>query len=334
MPPRTRTPVPWRFVATGLIATTVLLVIVVVYGYVRFIRYERVAMAHLPPDTTAAIVVQVEHVKLFDPLRKHLIPLIDEIGQKPGPGRLDRMREQGLNLGFDLREVAAARGRTWQDWVVVLAGKFPQQGAVGVVGDVLRDDGVGWKLSDDRGTLVAPSGEALGQADDGSLVLASSAAELAAALPDGGTWRRLGLAKDSAASFYVDGGLARSVAQAGGAPDPGPLGALVGRVELGRDAIEGTVHVGLPSGADPGKVQAAMRTVIAALAKSAVAGSAGQSAALDKATVAAAGRDVEIHAAWQPADLMMAAGVVESAIRGWTGTPPARAAGRAGPAKP
>lgn len=327
---RTRQPVPWRFVATGLIATTALLVVVVVYGYVRFVRYDRVAITHLPADTTAAIVVQVEHVKLFDPMRKHLIPLIDDIDKKPGAGRLDRLRKQGLNLGFDLREVAAARGQRWQDWVVVLSGKFPRTGAVGMVAGVLHDDGAGWKLSEDRGTLVAPSGAALGQADDGSLVLASSAQELAAALPSGDGWRQLGMTNDSAASFYVSGALARDVARAGGAPDPGELDAVVGRVVLGRDAIEGTIQVGLPAGADAGKVQGALRAVLAALGKSPIAGSTGQREALQKAMVSVAGKGIEIRTTWQPADLMMAAGVVGNSIRGWTGTP----LPRAGPANP
>jgi hypothetical protein len=205
--------VSFRVVFAGLIASLALAALAAAWAYFHYLRYERVAARHLPPDTTAAARIDVEQVVLFAPVRKHLIPLVNEIGDAPGrEPRLQRIaRETGVKVALELRELVLARGPSSSDWVLVIGGRFPDHGLIEGIDRVLRGEGTAWRLSADGRSLLGPSGIALGQAKDAALVLASNPARLAQALEPSDTYVRLGLKAEGAGGFAANGAALREL---------------------------------------------------------------------------------------------------------------------------
>jgi hypothetical protein len=231
--------------------------------YARLVRYERRAAWHVPSAATWAARIEVEQAQLFEPVRRHLVPLLNDLplfeprpaalaGSDPGD-RFDlvtRLRQTaGLNLGFDLREILIAGGGG--SWWIAVGGLF-DDGLVEDIWRVLHDSGaVG--LSQPRTGVVAfsPWGVMLAQAADGVLLLASDAAALAAALPPGRHHEQLGL------PVRGDLGLALS------APEPPRVGpsAPVRSVELSArlgDNLDIEARLEPAAGAAPRRVRLAI----------------------------------------------------------------------------
>jgi len=104
-----------------------------VYGgallYTRFVSFTRVAASHVPATFSAAVRVDVEQVILFEPVRRSLFPLLNEL-PTPSTKEAPRVRrlesEAGVQLAIDLRELLLG----WDNagnWLGVIAGKFPSQ---------------------------------------------------------------------------------------------------------------------------------------------------------------------------------------------------------------
>ncbi|MEO8182011.1 MAG: hypothetical protein ABI895_24520 [Deltaproteobacteria bacterium] len=171
-------------------------------AYFELLHYRRCAVEHLPAETELAARLDVEQVVLFEPMRRHLLPLIDRlpIGAGPsalGQGRLLRLRrDAGVNLGLDLREILIATTRD-RRWVLVLGGLFPHTLLPGLARVLTSETSAGWTRVGDI-LEFAPSGAALGQAADGVLILASDRSTLAAALPSSERFAELGLAREGA----------------------------------------------------------------------------------------------------------------------------------------
>ncbi|HMJ11893.1 MAG TPA: hypothetical protein VK524_10795, partial [Polyangiaceae bacterium] len=66
---------PYWVVASGFGALLALGIAVAVLIYFRLIRYERVAGYHLPQETTFAVRLDVEQAIVYEPFRRHLLPL-------------------------------------------------------------------------------------------------------------------------------------------------------------------------------------------------------------------------------------------------------------------
>lgn len=189
-----------------------LLVLGITLGVVihkRYVGFARIAAYHVPPDATFVVRWDVEKVGLFEPTRRFLLPLLDEVHapapaatvapeprsslvallpstgpvKSTPPGRRDRFAsESGSMIARDLREVLVAFGPADGDWAVVLGAAFPKGDVVAALARTLAKEGWPWRdLGHDR--LVSPSGAAIGRAEDGALVLASSVARLDAVLP-------------------------------------------------------------------------------------------------------------------------------------------------------
>jgi hypothetical protein len=332
--------VSWKLVMGGLAALTLAALVSAVVIYEKYIQYDRIAALHLPPDTTAAARVDVEKLELYDPVRKHLLPLLDDSWGGPGAGpsslppRRERIRVRtGIDPAIDLREIVAARGPTWHEWVVVVSGKFPRRGVVTGMAKVLAEEGAGWRLSPDKQTLLAPTGAALGQAADGSVILASSAARLGQALPSQDTYRRIGLDNQAAAAVAASGQLVRSYASSPArfvAPSLARLQALErvsGVVQLGHP-LQATVHVALR----PDREAAAMKQSLSALLGGLVRLSAlvpgrdfgGERAALGRAVIHVAGpHALDVRFSWKPDEVDRGAISLARAVRHWTGSSPA-----------
>jgi len=326
--------VSYRAVFAGLIASFVLVALAAVWAYFHFLRYERVAARHLPPDTTAAARIDVEQVVLFAPVRKHLIPLVDEIGDAPGlEPRLQRItRETGVKVALELRELVLARGPTSADWVLVIGGRFPDHGLIEGIDRVLRGEGAVWRVSADGRSIVGPSGIALGQAKDAALVLASSSARLALALSPNDTYARLGLEPEGAGGFAVSTAALRDL---GGVPlgfgviSPPNLDLverLRGKLALG-SAVEVNAQIELGVGADAARFASDLRGMlsglVAAWALLPGADYAGERTALAKTQVEVGAPNlVTVRFPWPREDVERGAASLAALIRDRAGLSP------------
>lgn len=190
-------------IASGVGALALLLVAYL--SYRRFLHYERRAIEHVPAGAELALRVDLEQVVLFEPVRRHLLPLVDRalLGAAPPapPSRLARLREAGVNLGMDLREAVFARVQPGDGWSLALGGIFGSEPLLPRIEAVLRAE-PGARLRAEGAMLVLePSGVALAQAEDGVLILASDPALLARALAPGRGSEALGLRREGAAAL-------------------------------------------------------------------------------------------------------------------------------------
>jgi hypothetical protein len=160
-----------------------------------YVGFTRVAAYHVPPDTSLVVRWDVEKISLFEPTRRYLLPLFDYPDVAPAPAakpaknvapppktRRDRFADRsGSMLGRDLREVVALFGPGEGDWAIALAGSFAPGDLVAAVEQTLREEGRPWRVLA-PGRLIAPGGTALGRAEDGVVVVASSSERLDAVL--------------------------------------------------------------------------------------------------------------------------------------------------------
>ncbi len=337
--------VSYKWVMAALATLTVAAVVSAAIIYEKYIRYDRIAALHLPADTTLAVRVDVDQLELYDPVRKQLLPLVDDsfgsAAARPEslPSRRERIRVRaGVDLAIDLREIVVARGPSWKDWVVVVSGKFPHQRVVAGMAKVLSEEGAGWRLSKDKQELLAPTGLALGQASDGSVILASSRARLGQALPSQHTYQRLGLDNHAAAAAVVVGSLVQSYARSPArfvAPSLAQLDSV--------QRLSATVRLGHPLQAEvrvllrPGHEAAAMKQPLSRLLAGLVRLSAlvpgqdfaGERAALGRAQVSVAGlHELDVRFAWKAQEAERGAASLAKAVRRWTGGRASGAAAR------
>jgi hypothetical protein len=198
---------PFKVVALVGLALFAVAAVVAVVAYYKFLHYERVAARHIPPSAAWAARLDVERVALFEPVRRHLLPLVDRAGSAATPSSATSasstlstaLRQQlGLNLGMDLREIVVAGGPGLGDWLVILGGIFPRRSDLIVrAGDLLLSQaGLRTRLSSDSLLLFEGAGSALGQAEDGSLILGSSPTLVQQALAPSQRSAELGLRLD------------------------------------------------------------------------------------------------------------------------------------------
>jgi len=235
-------------VSAGVVALwagigAVALVLVAYVAYRQLLHYERRAIEHVPVGAELALRINLEQVVLFDPVRRHLLPLVDRAAVsisegEPPPSRLLRLREAGLNLGMELRELVFAR-EPGGGWSLALGGLFAREPLLPRIEAVLRAE-PGARLRVEGAMIIfEPSGAALAQAEDGVLILASDAAMLARALPANRGYEGLGLRRDGAASLGALGSWLRALsppAEGGPLASNEPLRVSV-RLELG-DPLE------------------------------------------------------------------------------------------------
>jgi hypothetical protein len=247
----------FRTVLLGLLVSFALAGAAAVYLYYVYLQYERVAARHLPRDTRAAVRLDLEKVVLYEPIRRHVLPLANERARAGGadsaarPTRLERIQSAtGIELGVDLRELVLGWGPGPGDWVLVVGGRFPRDGVLPGLERVLREEGHPWSRSADGSALLSPEGHALGQAADGSLIAASGEQVLRSALPDSDTFERLGLPLAGPGGFAVGGEAVRGFVPPALRLLAPPLGVVdqiqrvEGRLELGPDmAVTSDVHV-------------------------------------------------------------------------------------------
>lgn len=149
--------------------------------YVKYVRWAPVAATHVPASMPIAVRLQVEQAVVYEPFRKHLLPLL-EAGKSGPETRLKHVeRKTTLELGVDVREVVFGVGAR-DEWVLALGGLFRRDGVVAGVGRLLTEEKRSFQLASDPDRVRFVSGVALGVADDGTLLAAGSDALLLSAL--------------------------------------------------------------------------------------------------------------------------------------------------------
>jgi hypothetical protein len=215
-PPRTvvdprpaapRPPMPRsRKIAIALSILAAILLVAGVAVYLFVVRYEPLARRHIPGNANLVARFELADLALFGPVREHLLPLFFEASPSDGSKgktRADHVRAAtGVNLATDLREliVASVEGSTF---VAIISGKIPRGRFVKGLAAVAKEEAWpgAWRVSGDL--LIGPDGVAIGQADDGSILVGTNEAIVIAALPASDDFTRLALPERGASSFAV-----------------------------------------------------------------------------------------------------------------------------------
>jgi hypothetical protein len=194
---------------SALLAT--MLVALAFVAYRELLHYERRALRHVPTGATLVVRVDLEQLSLFEPVRKHLLSLVDRVAlgtdgdlaaQDAHSGRLARLRKDaGLNLGLDLRELVFANLADGDGWVLAAGGLFSDADLIERVASVLAAE-PGARLRREGALLLIGAGNlTLGRAADGILLLGSSPQALERAMLPSGPQPTIG--QDGAASFFA-----------------------------------------------------------------------------------------------------------------------------------
>lgn len=208
--PRERRSFSHRTVFVWLGVSLLCAMAVAAWVYFRYVRYERVAALHVPPGTTAALRVDLEKVVLFEPMRAHVLELVNERPTTMPESRLERLRHYtGIELGVDAREIIVATGPAPGDFEIIIGGLFRSETFLPGVERMMTDEGVRLTRSADGTLLVGPRGLAIGQASDRTIVIASSERGARAALATSTAYLALGLSKEGPGGFAISGAALR-----------------------------------------------------------------------------------------------------------------------------
>jgi hypothetical protein len=228
----------WRVVALGFALVLVAGLGFGAYIFFRYVHYDRVAALHVPPGAFAAARVDLQRVTTYEPIRRHVLPLANELGARQGSSRLERLTaETGIELGVDLRELVFALGPGAADFTLVLGGKLRRSGVLDGLAVLLRAEGhsVERVRSD---ILSLTGGPSIGHASDGALIVASSTPLLESALAPNSVHAALGLERESAGGFGVTSEPIRSLLDSPAARFT-PLGAELRAVQ----SVAGVLHL-------------------------------------------------------------------------------------------
>ncbi len=243
---RPRSGIPGGVVVLALLVIVGLAVSGLWFAYAKLVGYERRVALHMPPGARLAVRVDLEQVVLFEPVRRHVFPVVSrELTGSEGLREFEAAT--GIELSSELRELMFVQPASGAGWFFAAGGLFPNEGVVEGLGDLLNQRGV-TGCSVERARLSCENqGFFAQQADDGVLMIASEPALIAAAERPNSEHERLGLELDDAAGFGIDGSWLRQLGRLGSLPVvnsvvPGlePLSQVQsasGHVDLGTESV-------------------------------------------------------------------------------------------------
>ncbi len=196
---------PTRGLVAAFIAMFVLGATAAVVLWLLVFRYQPTALAHVPAGSNVVVRIEPTDFILFGPVRNHLLPLVLE--DKPKEPSLtkvplaERIHEQtGVRLPVDIREMLIAT-MDGKSVVALFGGKISRGKFVSGLAEVARQEHwEGFRLEND--VLVGPN-IAIGQADDGTIVVGTDRAIVMTALPASEEGWKSGLPEQGAVRFVV-----------------------------------------------------------------------------------------------------------------------------------
>lgn len=275
-------------------------------GYVYFVlwKYERTAARHLPSNTVAAFRVEASEFLLFGPVRKHIWPVLEERTKEGGKNdtRLRLIEDKtGVNLEQDVREIVVATVDA-TGYVVLLGGPFEHGKVVkGLHGIFAKEAPDAWKIEGDL--LIGPHDIAIGQADDGTIVIGTNRDVAEAALDTSEAHEKIALPEGGALSFSITepaiAGLQATTKDLAGVDTKLRASRVAGTMTLGDDPkveITFTPRSGTPSADLKGEVDVLVQD--ARLLLYFAPDLAGEKQALKNAQIEDKGDRVVVAAAW------------------------------------
>jgi len=168
-------------------------------------RYEPTAIAHVPAGSNVVVRVEAADIVLFGPVRNNLLPLIledkpKEVSVTKVPLAERILDKTGVRLPVDVREVLIATmdGRSF---VALFGGKISSGKFVSGLAEIAKEEQwPGFRL--EKELLVGPN-VAVGQAEDGTIVVGTDSAIVMNALPATEEGAKMGLPSQGAVRFVV-----------------------------------------------------------------------------------------------------------------------------------
>ena len=321
----------FRAVALGAAALGAVIFAVALALYVRYIRYDRVAAMHIPHGAALAVRIDVEQALLYEPVRRHLLPILGAPLATPSQGdaRLARVEDRtGLRRG-DLRELVFAAFADRADWVIVLGGIFPRAPSAQTIALAFASEGAAWDLSSDGRVATGPGGVAVTRASDGAVIVGSSEGALEAALPS--REPVLAVVRTGAGGFAFDSrGVMDLQPIVAAAPGVAALLAhtteLRGQVSL-TDRVAVTVTADVATGSNGTQLMNEALTWLRTYAKTEATPGAGLiRTGAERSVVSAAGaHGAQVTMAWEREEVDRAFALAAAAIRDALGAAPGAA---------
>lgn len=302
--PARRTSSKRVFVVAGAAMIAVSLMVTAALIYVFVLHYEPTATRHLPSNVNLAFRVEATRLALFPPVRKHLLQL-DKSPAREGSRAQRLKKETGLDV-TDLREliVGSVDGR---GWVILLGGRIPRGRFVDGMGKLLRAEKI-TSFQRHGALLVGPGGVTLAQADDGTIIVATSTELATTALPASDPSEHLALREDAAVSFAVTkgalSGLASQPVMRSQSELLGAISGASGSLTLDSAPIL-RISADAAQGVDPAALQSKSTAAIGVLRLMwlLLPDRYGEKGALDSATVTATPSGIDLRVDWPYAGL-------------------------------
>lgn len=273
--------------------------------WVLVFRYQPTALAHVPAGSNVVVRIEAADIVLFGPVRKHLLPLVlEDKPKEPAINKVplvERLHERtGVRLPVDVREVLVAT-MDGKSFVALFGGKIARGKFVQGLADLAQEEHwPGFRLEED--VLVGPK-VAVGQAEDGTIVVGTDRAIVVTALPASDEGAKLGLPDQGAVRFVVAKPAWETLSTAGQlVPQAGAFGGVrrgtgsftlgtspefVMRLEPAKDADSAAIEEGL-------KALLSNLRLLTLLAPDRI----GEKDALRQAVVSREGTNVVVRAPW------------------------------------
>ena len=194
-----------RAIAIAAVLVFVLGVAAAIALWTLVFRYKPTALAHVPAQSNVVVRIEAADIVLFGPVRNQLLPLVlEDRPKEPALNKVplaERIHERtGVRLPVDVREVLVA-SMDGKSVVALFGGQIARGKFVKGLADVAQEDHwPGFRLEND--VLVGPN-VAVGQAEDGTIVVGTDRAIVMTALPATEEGAKLGLPDQGAVRFVV-----------------------------------------------------------------------------------------------------------------------------------
>lgn len=325
---------PTRMIAVAAVAVGVLGSVGAVVLWMLVFRYEPTAIAHVPAGSNVVVRIEAADIILFGPVRNHLLPLvIEDKPNEPGLNKVpwaERLHDRtGVRLPVDVREILIAT-MDGKSVVGLFGGKISRGKFVAGLAEVAREEGwAGFRLEND--ILVGPK-MAVGQAEDGTIVVGTDKAIVLTALPASDEGAKLGLPEQGAVRFVVAKPAWESLSMMGKLV---PEASAFGRVRRGTGSFtlggspELVVRLEAAEGADSAAIEQGVTGLLANLRLLMLLAPdrIGEKEALRQAVVSREGAKVVVRAPWPNDGLDRGAAALTARLRANSGadaapTPP------------